>query len=102
MHGEGAEYGILHYYNKNDSQEAIHLIKYDPEYTNDLIGKLWHILEEAKAGNTLDRPYVAYPNKKKTALQKAATIDGQVHKSDWQCLYCNFRDKCWGLNEFKE
>ena len=102
MHGEGAEYGILHYYNKNDSKEAIHLIKYDADYTNELIEKLWNILEESKKGNTLDRPYVAYPNKKRTGLQKTATIDGKVHKSDWHCLYCNFRDKCWGLNEFKE
>ena len=100
MHGNGAKVGILHYYNKNNSEEAIHAIRYDEEYTLNLIEKMWNILEKSKAGETMDRPYVAYPNKKLTGLQKTATIDGRVNKSDWHCLYCNYRDKCWGLNEF--
>lgn len=28
------------------------------------------------------------------------TLNGQSYRSDWQCKYCNWRSKCWKINEF--
>jgi hypothetical protein len=102
MYGEGVEYGILHYHNKNNSEEATHIIKLDVEYTEKLIERLWKIQKEANDGNIPDRPFMAYPNRTYTDLMKTKRVEGKSMKTAWQCMFCDWRDKCWKLNEFKE
>ena len=101
MAGEGAEYGILHYHNKNNGSEAIHVIRADPEYISDMIDRLWDIQINAQKGKIPDRPFSAYPNKNRTGLMKSKTVDGEISRTSWQCTYCDWRDKCWELNDFK-
>jgi len=99
MYGESVKYGVLHYYNKNNSEEAIHVLKLNETFVHDLIERMWKVMDEIALGNLPERPYEAYPNKGKTALQKTKKIGDTIVKSDWHCLYCNFADKCWGLNK---
>ena len=101
MAGEGAEYGILHYHNKNNGSEAIHVIRADQDYINNMIDRLWAIQIDAQNGKIPDRPFSAYPNKNRTGLMKSKTVDGEISRTAWQCTYCDWRDKCWELNEFK-
>jgi hypothetical protein len=72
------------------------------EYCENLIEKLWTINDNALKDTIPDRPYTAFPSRDRKSLQKSKTIDGKVQKSDWHCLFCDFRDKCWKLNDFKE
>ena len=101
MAGEGAEYGILHYHNKNNGSEAVHVIRADPKFVDGLITRLWKIQDDAKNGIVPERPFMAYPNKKFTDLMKTKTIEGETSKTAWQCSFCDWRDKCWELNDFK-
>ena len=102
MLGEGIKWGILHYQNKNNSDEAIHIIKLDEEYANGLVNNLWEIGIDAQNGIIADQPFTAYPNRTSTDLMKTKTVNGKSNRTDWQCMYCDYRDKCWKLNDFKE
>ena len=102
MYGEGAEYGLLHYHNKNTGEESIHMMKIHMEFVDDLINHLWSVKEEAVKGAIPDRPYEAFPNKDYTDLMKSETVNKVTTKTDWHCIYCDYKDKCWKLNEFKE
>jgi len=102
MAGEGAEYGILHYHNKNNGNESLHVLEFDKEYVDRLVDRLWNIQIKANEGEIMERPYKAYPNRNRTQLMKTKTIAGEVFKTDWMCSYCDWRDKCWGLNDFRE
>jgi len=35
-------------------------------------------------------------------LKEKFTSNGKQYKSNWQCSYCDWKDKCWNLREFKE
>lgn len=102
MLGEGVEYGILHYQNKNNGDEAIHIIKLDEEYAYNLVDRLWNIQIDAKKGIVPERPFEAFPNRTYTDLMKTKTVDGDTKRTAWQCTYCDWRDKCWKLNDFRE
>ena len=102
MYGEGAEYGLLHYHNKNTGEESIHLMKIHLEFVEDLINHLWSIKEEAFDGKIPERPYQGFPNKDFTDLMKTKTVNKVTTKTDWHCLYCDYKDKCWNLNDYKE
>ena len=102
MYGEGAEYGLLHYHNKNTGEESVHLMKIHLEFVEDLINHLWSIKEEAFNGNIPERPYLGFPNKDFTDLMQSKTINKVTTKTDWHCLYCDYKDKCWKLNDYKE
>ena len=98
MYGESVKYGVLHYYNKNNSEEAIHVLKLNETFVHGLIERMWDIMDRIARGELPERPYEAYPNKGKTALQKTKKVGDTILKSDWHCLYCNYADMCWGLN----
>ena len=102
MYGEGADYGLLHYHNKNNGDEAIHLMEINIDYCENLIEKLWTINDNALEGKIPDRPYTAFPSRDRKTLQKSKKVGENIEKSAWQCLFCDFRDKCWKLNEFME
>ena len=102
MYGEGAEYGLLHYHNKNTGDESIHLLHADIEFVEGLIERLWKVKEGSDEGEIRDRPYVAFPNRDFTDLMKTKTVNKVTTKTDWQCLYCDYKDKCWELNDFRE
>ena len=71
------------------------------DYCENLIEKLWTINDNALKGEIPDRPYTALPSRDRKTLQKSKTVKGKIEKSDWHCLFCDFRDKCWELNTFK-
>ena len=98
MYGESVKYGVLHYYNKNNSEEAVHVLKLNETFVHGLIERMWDIMDRIARGELPERPYEAYPNKGKTALQKTKKMGDTIVKSDWHCLYCNYADMCWGLN----
>jgi len=99
MYGESVKYGLLHYYNKNNSEEAIHVLKLNETFVHDLIQRMWEVMDRIARGELPERPFKAYPNKGKTALQKTKKEGEKTFKSDWHCLYCNYADMCWGLNK---
>ena len=98
MYGQRVKYGVLHYYNKNNSEEAVHVLKLNETFVHGLIERMWDIMDRIARGELPERPYEAYPNKGKTALQKTKKMGDTILKSDWHCLYCNYADMCWGLN----
>ena len=102
MYGEGAEYGLLHYHNKNTGEESIHLMKIHLDFVEDLIKHLWSVKEDADNGIIPDRPFQGFPNRDYTDLMKSKTVNKVTTKTDWHCIYCDYKDKCWKLNEFKE
>jgi len=101
MYGESVKYGLLHYYNKNNSEESVHVLELNKPFVENLIERMWLVMDKIARKELPERPYKAYPNKKKTALQKTKVIDGVTHKSDWHCQYCNFADICWEMNGCK-
>jgi MoaA/NifB/PqqE/SkfB family radical SAM enzyme len=52
-------------------------------------------------GELLPRDFNLYARKFKDNINFKYTLHGETLKSDWQCTYCEYRTKCWKLDEFK-
>jgi hypothetical protein len=102
LHGEGKEYGLIHYYCKNDGNEKVWLVRRDDAYIADVFTRLTETFERVVAGDQPPRPYTAYPARDNTRLLKGTKVDGRYHKSDWHCLYCAFASKCWQLKGYEK
>lgn len=61
----------------------------------------WVELEKHLADNTLpNRDFKVWLREDGT-IQETKTIKGKFHKSDFRCLYCPFKEKCWGQPDAK-
>lgn len=102
MHGEQKEYGLLHYYCKNDGNEKVWLLRRDDEYIQDVFNRLTDVFWAVYNGRPPERPYTAYPARDNTRLIKGSKIDDIYCKSDWHCMYCAYSSKCWQLKGFEQ
>jgi CRISPR/Cas system-associated exonuclease Cas4 (RecB family) len=102
MWGEKKEYGIIHYYSKNDGQEKVWLVNIDYDYLAELFARLESVYLAVVANELPDRPYEAYPSRDNTRLLKGTKINNVYHKSYWRCLYCGYASKCWKLKGYED
>ena len=101
LNGEKKEYGLLHYYCKNNGQEQVYLIERDDEFLAALFDNLAGVYEGLCEGKMPDRPYVAHVSVKKDRLLKGREINGHYTKTDWHCSYCNFASRCWEIGDYQ-
>lgn len=80
------------------SGELTEMKRYPKTVWDMAIKKLQFIEAHVEAKTLPERPYwVAI---KKGEIRDKFTKDGVEYKSDWQCMYCAYKQKCWG--EFVE
>lgn len=89
---DGAELGWILYRMFEDKSLKV-LKKFPASLWDTFLNKIRFIEECVERGQLPDRPYLMAI--KKGELRDDFQKDGVKYKSDWQCRYCGFKDKCW-------
>ena len=88
---------------KSDYANGSKVFGYDYYLPMDALVKKHTMVKNAVAeGKILPREFQFHGKKFKGELNSKFTSGGRTYKTDWQCRYCDWKTKCWRLNEFMD
>jgi CRISPR/Cas system-associated exonuclease Cas4 (RecB family) len=70
----------------------------------DRLDKLKKLRDDIRDSRIPDRDYSMVFKRVGAGLSESFTKDKKKYKSDWQCRYCQYKDKCWSdvVDQMKE
>lgn len=92
----GFPYGFIHYINKNTDEETLWKVYKDKKEIDKLLERAKDVIEHIKKNEAPDREYNAIVRTMKDGTKKVTKYGKNgVGTSDWQCIYCKYKTKCW-------
>ena len=87
---------------KKDHANGTDVFGYSFEFPiNAILHKHTKIKTAVEKGKLLPRDFKLFARKFKDDINYKYVMHGETFKSDWQCTYCEYKTKCWKLDEFK-